>query len=249
MTEPSLFGGGHRLERLAGVVDGEAVPVENGSEARWARDATGRQWVRKRECDTGFQPLLAEAASFLLGRRLGVPQPEGAVFHDGAEWSWMSERIVCAGEHWEPDMRDWVSNLDELGRVLALDAIVFNEDRHRRNLLVVPDGDECHLRVWAIDAGKAEIGWPADFIARGAAPPSPHNHARGLPVEALVASARDAAAVAAALPAEALRGIVGEACEIARERGASALGEALILRCRRAPEIVSSYLDALGALR
>lgn len=248
MPERTLFGGG-RIEHLAGVLDGPPVPVENGSEARWARDATGRQWVRKREADTGFQPLLAEAASFLLGEHLGVPQPRGAVFYDGEEWSWMSERIVAAGEHWEPDMRDLIANLDELGRVLTLDAIVFNEDRHRRNLLVEPLGDEAHLKVWAIDAGKAEIGWPSDFVARGLAAPSPHNHARGLPIGAMVEPALAGAAVAAALPEDALRALVGEACALAREPAAAALADALVARCRRAPEIVTRYLDALGGLR
>lgn len=248
MPDRTLFGG-HLIERLVGVVDGPLVPVENGSEARWARDATGRQWVRKREADTGFQPLLAEAASFILGQHLGVPQPWGAVFHDGAEWSWMSERIAAAGEHWEPDMRDLVANIDELGRVLALDAIVFNEDRHRRNLLVEAIGDEAHLKVWAIDAGKAEIGWPGDFIGRGLAAPSPHNHARGLPVGALVEPALAAAAVAAALPEGTLHTLVLEACDLAREPAAPALGDALVTRCRRAPEIVARYLEALGGHR
>jgi len=248
MTDRTLFNG-NLIERLGGVIDGPLVPVENGSEARWARDATGRQWVRKREADTGFQPLLAEAACFLLGEHLGVRQPRGAVFHDGSEWSWMSERIVAAGEHWEPDMRDLVANLDELGRMLALDAIVFNEDRHRRNLLVEPVGDEAHLVVWAIDAGKAEIGWPGDFVARGLASPSPHNHARGLPVGTLVEPALAAATLATTLAEDALRALVGEACALAREPAVVSVADALVARCRRAPEIVARYLDALGGLR
>jgi hypothetical protein len=248
MPDRGLFGC-HQIERLKGVVDGPVVPVENGSEARWARDATGRQWVRKRESYTGFQPLLAEAASYLLGEHLGVPQPQGAVFYDGAEWSWMSERIAAAGEHWEPDMRDLIANLDELGRVLTLDAIVFNEDRHRRNLLVEPVGDEAHLKVWAIDSGEAKIGWLGDFVRRGLAAPSPHIHAPGLPIQALAEPAMAAAFVAVALPEDALRSLVGEACVIAREPAASALADALLMRCRRAPEIVAGYLEALGGHR
>lgn len=76
MSDGGLFRA-HGIERLVGVTDGALVPVENGSEARFSRDATGRQWVRKRESDTGFQPLLAEAASYLLGNLLEVPQPRG----------------------------------------------------------------------------------------------------------------------------------------------------------------------------
>ncbi len=237
-----------QIERVTGVINGALVPVENGSEARWARDASGRQWVRKREADTGFQPLLAEAASWLLGELLDVPQPRAAAFFDGEEWSWLSERIVGAAEHWEADMRDQVANLDGLGRVLTLDALVFNEDRHRRNLLVEPVAEDS-LKVWAIDAGKAEIGWPEDFLARGLAPPSPHNHARGLPVDALRDPAMAAASVAALLPESGLVAIVAQACEIAREPSAPALAAALISRCRRAPEIVVRYLDLVGGLR
>ena len=127
---PDLFQPGI-IEHLTGVLDGGLVPVDNGSEARWARDASGRQWVRKREADTGFQPLLAEAACYLLGLELQVRQPHAAVFHDGQEWSWMSERIRVAGEHWDPDMRDLIANLDEVGRMVTLDALTFNEDRPR----------------------------------------------------------------------------------------------------------------------
>jgi hypothetical protein len=248
MSDRDLFG--HRtIQRLVGVVDGSLIPVPNGSEARWARDTSGRHWVRKREADTGFQPLMAEAASYLLGQLLSVPQPQGAVFFDGTEWSWMSERITAAGEHWEPDMRDFVANRDELGRVLTLDALVYNEDRHRQNLLVEPVGDEAHLRVWAIDAGKAEIGWPGDFVARGLGVPSPHNHARGLPIGALSEAALAAATVAAALPEERLQAVIGEACELGRETSVDALTRALVARCRSAHLIVARYLDALGALR
>ena len=85
-----LFTGG--IETLTGVTDGPLVPIENGSEARWAMYASGRQWVRKREADTGFQPLLAEAISFLLARRLGVRQPDGAISSDESGLSWMSGR-------------------------------------------------------------------------------------------------------------------------------------------------------------
>lgn len=185
----------------------------------------------------------------LLGELLAVPQPRGAVYLDGTEWSWMSERIEAAGEHWDPDMRDLVVNLDELGRVLALDALVFNEDRHRRNLLVQPVDDEGHLRVWAIDAGNAEIGYPDDFLQRTRTAPSPRNHARGLPIGRLAASALAAADVATNIPEQRLVALVAETCELGRENRTEKLNYAVLVRCRRAPEIVASYLDALGALR
>lgn len=243
---PDLFHPG-LIEHLTGVTDGAVVPVPNGSEARWAIDNSGRQCVRKREADTGVQPLLAEAASYLLALELHVRQPHAGVFHDGQEWSWMSERLRAAGEHWDADMRDLIANPEEVGRMLALDALTFNEDRHRRNLLVEPVGDAAHLRVWAIDSGNAEIGSPSDFVRRGLAAPSPHNHAHGLPIEALRPAALAAAQVAVQLADDKLRAILTEACGLAREPAIDALTTTLIARCRNAPAIVSGTMDALGA--
>jgi hypothetical protein len=238
-----------QIERLAGVVDGELVPIRNGSDARWARDATGRTWVRKREVNTGANGLLAEAASYLLGDLLGVRQPRAAVFHDGDEWSWMSERLVAAGEHWNPDQRDLIANVEEVGRMVALDALTLNEDRHAQNLLVEPLADGAHLRVWAIDSGNALIGTPVDFCGRGVEPPNPSNHARGLPILALTDGAMAAAEVAAALPADRITVLMREACALAREPAEEALKSALVTRCVQARTIVARYLDLLGTHR
>lgn len=237
------------IETLTAVTDGALVPIENGSEARWAIDSTGRQWVRKREADTGFQPLLAEAISYLLARRLGVRQPEGAVYADESGLSWMSERIVAAGEHWEPDMRDLIANPAELAAMFVLDALIVNEDRHRRNLLVQPVGDETRLRLWAIDSGNALIGQIDDFIARGVEPPNPSNHARGLPVGALRDAALAVAAVAHQLDESDVRAYVKEGCRLVKEARGLDLANALFARCREAPTIVTGYLDLVGALR
>lgn len=235
------------IERLVGVVEGDPIPVPHGSDARWARDASGRQWACKREENTGFNGLLAEAASYLLGRDLEVRQPNAAVFHDGEQWFWLSERVAGAGEHWHEDMRDFIDNPDELGRMLALDALTANVDRHRRNILVEPMNDEAHLRLWAIDSGNAIIGQPADYIGLGLDVPAVTNHAHGLPIAAVRGAAMAGAQVALALPNIQIRAIVVEACGLAREPKVDALADALIKRCRHAPEIVSSYLDALGA--
>lgn len=245
----SLFG--RQIEQLVGVVDAGLVPVRNGSEARWARDASGRTWVRKRESNTGVEGLLAEAVSYLLGKLLEVRQPMGAVFYDGTEWSWMSERVPAAGEHWDSDMRDYISNLDEVARMLVLDALTLNEDRHGQNILVQPVEDETHLRLWAIDSGNAHIGNPGDYIARQLDAPDPRNHARGLPIAAIAGSALTAAAAVSHLDVQLLRACVGEGVALAREPAevGVALASALIARCTVAPTIVGNYLDRLGALQ
>ncbi|MCB9528064.1 MAG: hypothetical protein H6701_06650 [Myxococcales bacterium] len=237
-----------RLERLDGVTDGELVTIPNGSEARWARDTTGRLWVRKRESDTGFQPLLAEAMSHLLGRLLGVRQPMAAVYHDGTEWSWMSRAIRGALEHWSPSMRDRIANLDEVARMLVLDVLTLNEDRHQQNILVEAVEDEAHLRLWAIDSGNALIGYVDDYAERVDAPPDPRNHARGLPVRALVDHVRAAADEATHLDPHELEVIVAESCALVGEGTAHHLLESLTRRCRRASILATAYLDRLGGL-
>lgn len=237
-----------QLESLHGVLDVGEVPVTNGSNAHWARDASGRLWVRKRESWTGIEGLLAEAASALIGQALGVRQPKVAVYHDGEEWSWMSQAIPT-GEHWAPDMRDLIENPGEVAAMLVLDVLTLNEDRHARNILVEPVGDVSELRLWAIDSGNALIGYPEDYARRRDEPPNPFNHARGLPIEPLADAVAAAAKRATKLPEEQLRGWIEEACVLASETNKDALTSTLLVRCRRAPALAAAYLERLGELR
>lgn len=234
------------IERLVGATDGDAIEVPHGAEARWSRDSTGRLWVRKRESFTGYNGLLAEAICHLLGGELGVRQPNAAVLHDGVEWSWMSE-AVPAVRHWSPAFADLIDNPDEVAHMLALDAVTLNDDRHAANILAQPKDDHAHYVLWAIDSGNALVGQPADLLRAGLDHPNPRNHAVGLPVDALRASAMAAAEVAGTIPEERLLHIVSEACGLAREPRVPAIADALIQRCRHAPQIVASYVDALGA--
>ena len=78
-----------RLARIHHLVEFDLVPVENGAQARYVMSADGRRWVRKREEDTGFQPLLAEAISTLLGREIGAPVPDGAVYVGPGGRAWI----------------------------------------------------------------------------------------------------------------------------------------------------------------
>ncbi len=236
-----------RIEHLNGVEDGARIEVQHNNDACWAIDASGRHWVRKRDSVTGWESLLAEAASFLLGLELEVRQPTGALFRDNGGSSWMSERIPAVGEHWLPDMRDSIVNLDEVARMIVLDAITCNEDRHSGNILVQPTVDPDSLRLWAIDSGEARIGWVEDFSKLGTMVPNPFNHAPGLPIEVLREDALAAAQVALQIPEATLFAIAEEACSIVQEARVELLTAAMVLRCRNAPQIVSSYLDDLGA--
>lgn len=235
------------IPRVVSLQDGELVPVRNGSEARWAIDTTGRRWVRKRELHTTADGLLAEAICYLLGRELDIPQANGAVHRDeDGEWSWLSEAVPGV-QHWEPVLADRLVNGDGLGRILALDAIVHNHDRHPGNLLVQFLGDEAHARVWSIDFGNALVGKPSVFAREDLGVPPAHPDMRGLPVAAVAGSARAAAVVASLLPDSRLSAIVTEACSICGEPMVEELTAALVRRHREAVRLVADYLDVLGA--
>ena len=164
---------GFRIPRIDGLMVGKKVPGKYGNEVQWARDAAGATWVMKQEA--GYQGLLAEIVSWLLGEHLQIRQPACALTCIDDEWSWLSAAIIPV-THWQPRYRDAILNRDELGRMLALDAIVCNEDRHPGNLLVELRPDENAVQVWAIDAGNA-------LAAAEQARHLSHEHLRGWVVE------------------------------------------------------------------
>lgn len=239
-----------RLHRVHQVTEYDFVPVQNGHRARYVIDEHGKKWVRKLEEDTGFQGLLAEAIVTLLGRHIGAPVPDGGI-QVGVVGSqaWLSALVEDA-IHWSPARRYHLLNPTEAGAMLALDAILLNDDRHSGNILLVPDPDEAHLRLHAIDGGNALVGWVGDYLAWPADEiPRIENQARGLPLDALREGAATAARVASEIDRVLLREFVGEGCGFAREPDVDPLTDAIEARCRGAVDLSSRYLDALGALK
>ena len=235
-----------QLPHLAWLTSGDRVPVPNSSEARWALDADGGLWVRKRQEDTGYQELLAEALGWQLGRHLGAPIPDGATYGRGPELSWLS-RAVPNVLPWRREAATNVENLGELGRVLTLDLLLLNHDRHAGNILLEFDGNR-RARAWAIDAGAALVGHVDEFAEQVSALPSTDNVARGLPVSAMETGAMAAARAAAKINERLLRRFVDESCGLVGEQpSAELLYESLRARCRLATELLPSYLDAVGA--
>lgn len=232
------------MQRVQWLVEGALV---TGYEHRWVRDETGRLWVRKSEADTGVQGIAAEIIGWQVARSLDAPVPDAALYRDPTQQhstSFLSAAIQPA-LHWDIDKASFIDNLEDLGNVIALDAILLNEDRHVGNLLLEPEPDELHLRVWAIDAGDALIGWPADFLARADEVPVPR---RGLhlPVERIRGRALEAAARATTIPTRRLARLVDEACRFTKFSQLARVVEALEARCRDAPRLVSQYLSSLS---
>jgi hypothetical protein len=155
----------NRIERISEELTSfEDVQVPHGAFADYVVDSSGREWVRKKEINTGFQPLLAEAFGSLFASELGVRVPIPAVQEYGNQKAWLSRRIPLV-THWDETKIPFIENLDELGRILALDALLANEDRHRGNILLQSTGqEEDAFEIWSIDMGNALVGFPSDFL-------------------------------------------------------------------------------------
>jgi hypothetical protein len=233
-----------QIERVEGLIDFGPVPVMTASEPSYAMDASGRKWVRKSVLHTVHEPLLAEALGWLLGRALNVRTPDGAIGGQGDGLSWLS-LLVPGVTHWDPSNIHFIKNAKELGRMLVLDVLILNEDRHEGNILLQPDPDQHNLLAWAIDTGGAIIGFPDSFAQAGMALPSVAKLARGIPVELVAAEARATALRATALSPYLLRRYVDEACQIAGEPKAGILLEALSARMAGASDLTEKYLQSI----
>lgn len=172
-----------RIERITGdlTVRGK-VRVPHGADAKYVMDSEGRAWVRKSTITTGFQGLLAEAFGHLFAAELGLNIPQAAVQESEPYRAWLS-RVIQPVSHWDSDKIPFIENLEEIGRMLALDALLGNQDRHRGNILLQSTGEETEkLTIWPIDFGDALVGFPSDFLHIGTEIRDPRNLAPGLPV-------------------------------------------------------------------
>lgn len=202
------------IRRVSSLSRLDRVPVPHTNDACYALTAGGERWVAKREEDMGVEGLLSEALTWLLGRAIGAPVPDAAFCDDPAERTWLSA-YVPRSRHWSEALAERLANPTEAGAMLALDALVFNEARHARNVLAQPDEDG-RVRIWAIDGDEALIGCIDDYIESLDALPSVHNHARGLPLAQICAGARAAASRVTGLSADVLGALVEAGCALAR---------------------------------
>ena len=235
----------HSIPRIPAVVRLHRVPVPHTNEATYVLDGSGRRWVAKREADMGCEALLAEALTWLLARRIGVPVPDAAFCDDPAERAWLSAWLPHA-KHWSAGLAGPIRNPQEAAAILALDAVVFNEARHGGNLLLVPDEDG-GAQVVAIDADEARIGHPADLADAGLVPPQPYILARGFPPADWRAHALEAAEQLVVLPEAELAAMVTEACEVAQEPAQAGVLTVLVSRCRAAVSLTEQYLVLVEA--
>lgn len=202
-------------------------------------DTSQRWWVLKPLQARG---ILAESVGGLLARLLGVGVPDFAMFDEDDQRGWLSAFIRNA-HHWDRSRVGALANPDGIGRMLALDAIIYNEDRNVENFIFEPQDELESFRCWAIDMESALVGMPRALLGKGINAPRPH----ALPKDFfLLREMREAANESAIMAVEAseaaIREIVGTAMETAGALDREVLCTALLARCRHATEIVTEYL-------
>jgi hypothetical protein len=187
--------------------------------------------------------ILAEAVGSLLARALGVPIPAFAVFEsDERGRGWLSE-FVMGAQHFGAARAEGLVDHTELGRMLALDAIVHNEDRNPENILFEPLAELGRFRGWVIDHEAALVARPRELASKGLAAPRPFALPSGFTVNAGARrAALDTAAIAQRLPEAMVRAMVHAAAEVAGALDREILTRALTARCRHAQQIVEHFL-------
>jgi hypothetical protein len=238
-----------RILRVRSLTDGELIKMQ-GIVHCYSMDERGQRWVRKRDIETGPESTLAECVSWLLAQEIDAPVPRGALFGEGTnELSWLSG-LVHPVLHWDPEHWDSVVNQEALGKIIALDAVTLNEDRHVGNLLLEAQADGA-LYLWGIDFGNALIGQSRDLPKRIEEAPNvvPGKPAYTAQMVAAVADvAMNAAAQLSALPSHVVASFAWEAVCAMPARDAPPVDDftkLLSRRCEDAKLLTEKFLHAI----
>lgn len=147
--------------------DGGSVRGKQGSQPackpRWLTTSDDSLFVAKRvlpvpDATGAISPLraLTEFAVWEWSGPLGVHVPE-VRFLDFDGELWLGSRALSSGRPASPGAVATVVPPDAIARVLALDTLIGNHDRHDANVLFMPDGDGS-TRVYAIDHERSAMG-------------------------------------------------------------------------------------------
>lgn len=233
------------------VIDRRSVgtPEEYTEQPEWARTLgpPREDWVLKLAHRGPGLSVAAEAFAWLVGHQIGMALPDGALYAGDAGVGWLSRRIPDA-RNWAPEDRDAVSNTEQIGAMLALDAVLANDDRHQQNVLVVA-GTPTGRSLIAIDHGRLNIVHEARLIALGDAPPKPHDDRPALDYRALRPAALAAGDRMSALPDDTVIAWLSEAFQAQREQVPSGLPDLVLRRFNVACKTVETYLNRLGVDR
>jgi len=156
-------------------------------------------------------------------------------------------------EHWSIEVLPAVSDYEALGRMLALDAIIGNQDRNARNILFQPleeARDGAMYELWCIDHEDALANNPGNLEGLEDRAPRPGSLPLDFPLDQAIETGAIGAAQAATRVADsAIRAIAAEACLPGQGSGSNELVDALRVRCDNAEGILVNYFRALRSRR
>lgn len=219
-------------------------------------DTAGNAWFTKglRGAD-----LTAEWVGSSIALALKLPIPEFGVAETSTppppKWAevphgytrWLS-RLVPFTAAWDNAALDRIVNLDDLGRVLAVDAVLHVPDRHDRNVLLVPGPSETY-QLMVIDFDASAIGDPETYwdLAEGSVIPDPNRLlVNGLLLRDPIVESALALAQQATEHVAAFDDVVDEGCALGGRSGqGETLKRALNLRLAGAVKLVERYLEAV----
>ena len=217
---------------------GDILPVHCAGEVRFARDLRGNAWVAKR-CSGG--DVVAESSAWLLAQELGVPVVSDVRVAAGEDGLWWLGSFIPNAQHFTASHA--FIGAESLGAVFALDALLGNEDRHARNLLVAHRA--ARRSIVAIDFAGSWCGRPTSFLERGLDVPHLDALADGFSRTLIEASAHVVAARVEALPWSVISAVASEACSLASYGRAADLEEALHTRASSIHAILDELLSRL----
>jgi hypothetical protein len=175
---------------------------------------------------------------------MGVSVPDAAITVDGGETVWLS-RYVDNAIHWSREHSNGI-HAEQMGKIVALDAIIGNEDRNATNLLVQVQSGPHDLELLAIDH---EQTWLRDHEAledQGLRVPAASGYVLGVDVHAVVSGAGSVARDAVAFDHSILQDMILEAKSLAKSRcDEMVLGDALKARLAESVNVVAEFLTCL----
>jgi len=167
------------------------------------------------------------------------------VVADRAGRGWLSA-FVRGAQHWDHSRFDALENPESMGRMLALDAIIHNEDRNTENMIFASKPDSELYQCWAIDMESALVSMPRALASKGIRAPRPHAIPHDLVVNAVIREAAvDAGRVAEGLSEAFVGDLVEVSTAVAGALDTEILRDVLVLRCRHAEQIVEHYLSQI----
>lgn len=215
---------------------GEEVPRPHTKKAHDLTTLGGERWVAKSQATIKLHGLRAEVVSTLVAQVLDVPVPEGALCQLAGVWWWCSNFLTPA-HPWEKGQR--LVNAAACARIVLLDLLVHNEDRHRDNLLIHRQSGK---RVVAIDHEQAWVGYP------GVLSPAEPVHLEKYPDSfaghwAVHRFLRKNAELAANLPAAVWEEVGDLTACVVPQTSAAQLGVALARRAENLPALANHFLS------